>query len=60
MMNNIDVKKLEEIIKLMENYKLDVLEIEGIKLVKTKHEYPAFQPKAIDQDEDLLLWSAKE
>lgn len=58
-MNNIDVKKLEDIIKLMEKYRLDILEIEGIKVVKTKHEYPLPQPKAIDKDEDLL-WSANE
>lgn len=60
MMNNIDVKKLEDIIKLMEKYKLDILEIEGIKVVKTKHDYPLPQAKVVDTDEDLLLWSANE
>ena len=54
-MNNIDLDKLESVLQLMEKYKMDLVEIDGLKLVKTKHDYPS--PKLGKQltDDELLF-----
>lgn len=54
-MNNIDLDKLESVLQLMEKYKMDLVEIDGLKLVKTKHDYPSPKtPKPLTDDELLF------
>ncbi len=65
MSNNINLEQLERIIKLMLDNRLDVLEIDGIKLVKTRYEvfpdYPmakASERTAEELEDELLFHSA--
>lgn len=61
-MNNIDIERLEIIMELAVKHKFDVVEFDGIKLVKTKHDYPQTKPNEPSKDEleDLLYYSANQ
>lgn len=53
-MNNIDLDKLEAVLQLVDKHKLEILEIEGLKIVKTKHDYIQTlsnnTPRTLDQE----------
>ena len=61
-MNNINMDDLETIMELAVKHKFDVVEFNGIKLVKTKHDYPQTKPDEPSKDEleDLLYYSANQ
>lgn len=62
-----DLRKVKSLLKLLEEYHLDILEVGNIKLVKSKHIIQPAKPiKTADKtntkeaplsDEDLLYWS---
>ncbi len=64
-----DLRTVKALLKLLEEHKLDVLEVGNIKLVKSKHiiEQPKPQKTAQkttnDQDiseEDMMFWSSSQ
>lgn len=59
-----DLKQIEELMVLMTKHKIDQIEVEGMKLVKSKHEMPAqnkdnssFNKRVNLSDEELLFYS---
>ena len=53
------IEQVERLIHLAITHKLDLLEIDNIKIVKTKHEFLQPSPPKSQQDEDdLLHWSS--
>lgn len=52
------MEELDHLIQMMDLYKLDAVEVDGIRLVKTKHNFlPPAKPENKTEDEDLF-WSA--
>jgi hypothetical protein len=58
-MDNNKLNLVESLIKLLVENKLDVLEVDGIKIYKTKHDFIHIQTKSKETDDDLL-WSVNE
>ena len=59
LINNLD--DLEKLIVLCKKHRTDLVEVEGVKVVVTKHEYPDTPIAAAtnqEDDEDLLYYSA--
>lgn len=52
------LEQLERLLQLVSNYKLDALEVDGIRIVKTKHDFTTIQPAKSKDDNDDLFWSA--
>lgn len=57
-----NVQQLTTILKLVSEFKLDMLEIDGIKIIKSKHEFPQIKSKEQQQDEleELLYLSSNQ
>lgn len=54
------LEQLERLLQLVTNYKLDALEVDGIRIVKTKHDYQLQSPTKQPESDDDLFWSADE
>ena len=59
------IKQLEEVLKLMTKYKVNSVEVDGIKVEKLYHEFPEQEkknPKTFDSmtDEEYLFMSAEQ
>jgi hypothetical protein len=54
-------KDLEKLILLMKKHRVDCLEIEGQRIVITKHDAPQNikQPAAFESDDELELWNLR-
>ncbi len=52
------LEQIDHLVKLVVNNKLDALEVDNIRIVKTKHDYQISKPKDDVSDDDILLWSA--
>lgn len=57
------MEDLEHLLSLVKDYKLDMIEIDGIKIIKSKHDYPQplknGNPQTKDEElEELLFHSA--
>lgn len=60
-----NIKRIKILLELVDKHKLDYLEVDGIKITKTKHRWeeatqsPQKQTTPpTDEDEELLFWSA--
>jgi len=57
------MEQLEHLLSLVKDYKLDMIEVDNIKIIKSKHDYPTplnkSNPQTKDEElEELLFHSA--
>ena len=54
------IKQLEEIMKLMQKYQVDHVDMDGLKVNKAYHDFasPDDKPGKVETDEDLLFYSS--
>lgn len=57
------IKDIEKLMFLMKKHKIDCLEVEGVKLTISKHDFSSTtskQKSQQDADDELLFWSARQ
>jgi succinyl-CoA synthetase beta subunit len=57
-MQDIDLDTLQTIMGLMTKYQIDSVEINGLKLMKSQHNFVEPQPKHQQNDDALLYYSS--
>lgn len=64
------IEKVEQLAQIVEKFKLDSIEVEGLKITKSKHTYSEAELKKLwpsqslpskpgEIDDETLFWSAK-
>lgn len=55
------LQQIEQLLQFVQDFKLDMLEVDNIKIIKSKHDYPQAKPEpSKDELEDLLYYSANQ
>jgi hypothetical protein len=57
------IKDIEKLMFLMKKHKIDFLEVEGVKITISKHDFSTNTQKQKSQheaDDELLFWSARQ
>ena len=56
------LQQIEQLLQFVQDFKLDMLEVDNIKIIKSKHDYPQAKPNEPSKDEleDLLYYSANQ
>ncbi len=56
------LQQIEKLLQFVQEFKLDMLEVDNIKIIKSKHDYPQTKPNEPSKDEleDLLYYSANQ